>query len=648
MNTSIFESFKWLEGINSFKVKDTGQKTIRIKGVAARAGDVSKNGRKYMGEELKKSVSSMVGKWVTVNHDDSKRVGKILDADWEDEQLEYLAEIWAEPYVALIRNKSATIRGVSIQAQYRNLECAICGKKFESQAAWREHMETDEFVKDGLEAPHGIVFEENALSLVLAPETPGLNTTMAIYEMQQGFHRLCETVFKNKIKDSQLLDKLIVTNNKLKEEHQKTKTSRIAVTQEQPHVAVGRGKNVNTNLTEQNAEPTADASTEEPEKDEHGCIVGKETWDGEKCVPKQPPETTEQEQGEADHDAVSHECPEGEHWDESRQQCVLDIVTTEQEHDCPEGEHWSDEQNKCVPDEPVAEPTSETRKTPLLQEKIGAFKIEEKAPKLSLGEPFAGYTDFADCVAKNQDKENPEAYCGQIKHEVEGEMWFRTQTTSKLNEVISKLNSAEVTVPVPSTRWVGYVKQNLAKANANQARIKALRETVRKLPKDDVSWKQIKPYDDAELREAIANMKPFDDSALKQEIQGLKETSDNNAEVAAKQYGELKELITKKDEDITLLRQAVEIYDKNAAAKTKVLETRQKSIEEIAKRAEEAEKETKTLKEQLEQATVRADNLEDKLSKHSDFKGNAKPLDEKAGNPDLTYTPDKDKERKRK
>ena len=32
--------------------------------------------------------------------------------------------------------------------------------------------------------------------------------------------------------------------------------------------------------------------------------------------------------------------------------------------------------------------------------------------------PFAGYEDFADCVSKNQDKEDPDAYCGKIKHQV--------------------------------------------------------------------------------------------------------------------------------------------------------------------------------------------------------------------------------------
>jgi hypothetical protein len=36
--------------------------------------------------------------------------------------------------------------------------------------------------------------------------------------------------------------------------------------------------------------------------------------------------------------------------------------------------------------------------------------------------PFADYKDFADCVSKNKDKENPEAYCGSIKHKIEDEV----------------------------------------------------------------------------------------------------------------------------------------------------------------------------------------------------------------------------------
>lgn len=34
--------------------------------------------------------------------------------------------------------------------------------------------------------------------------------------------------------------------------------------------------------------------------------------------------------------------------------------------------------------------------------------------------PFGEYTDFADCVAKNGDKDNPRAYCGWLKNRIEG------------------------------------------------------------------------------------------------------------------------------------------------------------------------------------------------------------------------------------
>lgn len=33
--------------------------------------------------------------------------------------------------------------------------------------------------------------------------------------------------------------------------------------------------------------------------------------------------------------------------------------------------------------------------------------------------PFADYKDWDDCISKNKDKDNPEAYCGYIKNKVE-------------------------------------------------------------------------------------------------------------------------------------------------------------------------------------------------------------------------------------
>lgn len=56
-------------------------------------------------------------------------------------------------------------------------------------------------------------------------------------------------------------------------------------------------------------------------------------------------------------------------------------------------------------------------------DELGEPKVGEddgKEASLQKGAPFAGYKDFHDCVKKNQDKRNPEAYCGTIKNQVEG------------------------------------------------------------------------------------------------------------------------------------------------------------------------------------------------------------------------------------
>ena len=33
--------------------------------------------------------------------------------------------------------------------------------------------------------------------------------------------------------------------------------------------------------------------------------------------------------------------------------------------------------------------------------------------------PFGDYKDWDDCISKNKDKDNPEKYCGYIKHKIE-------------------------------------------------------------------------------------------------------------------------------------------------------------------------------------------------------------------------------------
>jgi len=49
--------------------------------------------------------------------------------------------------------------------------------------------------------------------------------------------------------------------------------------------------------------------------------------------------------------------------------------------------------------------------------------------------PFGEYKDFADCVSKNRDKGNPEAYCASVHKKITGK--WPTEKESKLNEEIT-------------------------------------------------------------------------------------------------------------------------------------------------------------------------------------------------------------------
>lgn len=50
--------------------------------------------------------------------------------------------------------------------------------------------------------------------------------------------------------------------------------------------------------------------------------------------------------------------------------------------------------------------------------------------------PFAGYKDFDACVLANKDKENPEAYCGEIKHRVEEKIGKQIIWTPAMGQTI--------------------------------------------------------------------------------------------------------------------------------------------------------------------------------------------------------------------
>lgn len=48
--------------------------------------------------------------------------------------------------------------------------------------------------------------------------------------------------------------------------------------------------------------------------------------------------------------------------------------------------------------------------------------------------PFGDYEDFDSCVASNSDKQDPEAYCAEIKRKVEGEDVLSESESKALEE----------------------------------------------------------------------------------------------------------------------------------------------------------------------------------------------------------------------
>lgn len=67
--------------------------------------------------------------------------------------------------------------------------------------------------------------------------------------------------------------------------------------------------------------------------------------------------------------------------------------------------------------------------------------------------PFANYRDFEDCVAHNQDKRDPEAYCAAIKAKAEGFV-TNAQKPTKATVVKAKVEEHRGPTPRPPNRIV--------------------------------------------------------------------------------------------------------------------------------------------------------------------------------------------------
>ena len=214
MTAQITESFQW--ATKELLAVPSDRNIVKIKGIAVKAGEISRNQRLYAGETLEKGASSFIDAPVTVNHSDynakHNQVGKV---NWmafdKDGNMEYIAEVWNPAMVEELRAyaknpKSSKIREVSLQADYLFDECPVCKQRFTSNTLFQNHMSEVEF-KPMSAAPAQM--KGRALSLVLAPQVPGVpSATLEVCEVLNGFSRLLETVTKTIQEEQNYMSKI--------------------------------------------------------------------------------------------------------------------------------------------------------------------------------------------------------------------------------------------------------------------------------------------------------------------------------------------------------------------------------------------------------------------------------------------------------
>ena len=137
------ESFSWMDGFKVVRGKN------QIKGTALNAGR-TRNRNLYTEDELMRSARTLIGKPLLVNHDWNREVGEVLDAEYEDEKIEYVAEVADSAVMEEIRKR--TIKYCSPKGEFR----------------------TRDITREGQQL-FGMVFVE--LSLIEPPEKPGDSDT---------------------------------------------------------------------------------------------------------------------------------------------------------------------------------------------------------------------------------------------------------------------------------------------------------------------------------------------------------------------------------------------------------------------------------------------------------------------------------------
>jgi len=149
IESKIRESFRWAR---PFRIEDAPEGLL-IRGQAL-FPTCSLNQRCYSRKELIRLAGGAKDKPIMINHGEppyqNLKIGKILDAEVEDDALEFIGVITDPEWIEKIKSLPETQRKLSVGAEYRELN----------------------ILPSGREEPKGLVLDE--ISIIIPPDKPGV------------------------------------------------------------------------------------------------------------------------------------------------------------------------------------------------------------------------------------------------------------------------------------------------------------------------------------------------------------------------------------------------------------------------------------------------------------------------------------------
>ena len=285
----------------------------------------------------------------------------------------------------------------------------------------------------------------------------------------------------------------------------------------------------------------------------------------------------------------------------------------EQQEEPPKKEEEKPKKPDDEEEDEAGEEEEEEKQKPAIETVKLKPLIKEVAPRMKLGEPFASYSDFEDCVSKNSDKDDPEAYCGRVKKEAEETVHFRSGVVGKVNEIVEAWNNLRF--PEDDKSWVQQIKQITETVNLTK---QALTEMIKAIPPDNLGWidaeaKLLETMTSGlkKLEETVAAI-PKDDLGWNDKIKEVIELLQSKftsvgAELLTVTNSIKSELTTKLQETISTFNTSIETMNKTLlenlaqmTQKTSLVETKLSMLEA----------DNKTLKEAVEKQQL--DNAENK------------------------------------